>query len=294
MGNSRNNLKRNKSCLKNVFKVLIFLFILGTVSACGSNFMYNLIDTFFVRTLDRYFDLSRDQKKFLKERLEYKLELHRTEGIPEHIAFLKSIQDKVQKGLDDEAVSCIIQSLNQQVDLISNRFFDDLVEFLMTLQDEQIDHFEKVLAEQNEKEKKAQQKLSEREAEDNSEDVIKSLEGWLGPLSDDQKKEILQLFAQMAAESKQLDNPEQEYKERLEGQQKFIKALRTERNDREKLEKALHEVINSARVKPEDESVALFTDYVLKIDRLVTQKQRNHFNKKLDGWIDKLNDLIDT
>jgi len=295
---SQNNLQTHNQRLKNIFKAIIFLFIFGTVSACGSNFLYNLIDNMLVRSMNKYFDLNKDQKRFLKDRLEYKLNLHRTHGIPEHIAFIKDIQEKVQKELNKGSVKWFIQDLMRQVNLITNRFSDDLVEFLITLQPEQIDYFEEKLAEQDEKYIKNLQKSLDKQAENNPEktmkSTIKSFEEWFGPLSDTQKKELLQLTKQMSDSSKQKDNSEQNYTERLERQQKFIKVLRREGRNREKVEKALHEIFNSLVVLPDDESIILITDFIIKIDQLITPKQRNHLIKRLDGWIDKLDNLIDT
>lgn len=290
---SQNNLQIRSQRIKKIFKAMICLFILGAVSSCGSNFLYNLIDTILVRSIDQYFDLNGEQKRFLKERLEYKLHLYRTDGIPEHIVFIKGIQKRVQKGLNRESINWFIQEMTEQFNLVMNTFSGDLVEFLMTLSEEQIDYFERKLAEQNEKLKKRQEKLSEKQTEDNPEDVIHSLEKWLGPLNDIQKKEILLLLHQMAAEAKQQDNPEQNYTERLERQQEFIRVLRNGRKNREQLEKALYEIIDPVRAPLEDESTALFMDYVLKIDQIITLEQRTHFIKKLDSWIHKLEVLID-
>ena len=200
----------------------------------------------------------------------------------------------MQKGLDEDSVSWFLQALNKQVDLISNQFSDDVVDLFMTLKDEQIDYFENKLIAQNEKRKKEEEKESENETEDSSEDVIKSLEKWLGPFGDSQKNEMLRLLQKLAAESKKLTNPEQEYNEKLEGQRNFVSALRNKRENRAELKIALYEFINPVKSSPEDESGVLFTDYILKIDQLITQKQRNHFIKKLDGWVGRLEDLIDS
>lgn len=291
---SRNNLQSHNQCLKIVFKAIIFIFILGAVSACGSNFYYNLIDNIIVKSLDQYFALNKGQKSFLKGRLEYKLNLYRTHGIPEHIAFIKATQESIQKGLNIESIKWFIQETMRQSDLIINLLSDDLVEFLMTLQTEQIDYFERKLAEENNEEyKKHLKNLSDKQTENNPEETIESLEEWFGPLSDTQKKEILQLFQQMSDNSRHLDNSKQNYAERLERQQKFIKVLRGERKNREELEEALYETINPIKVSLEDESTVLLMDLVIKIDQLITPEQRNHLIKILDGWIDKLDNLID-
>ncbi len=288
---SGNNLQGHNKRLSNMFKAIIFLFILGAVSSCGSNFYYKLIDNIILRGLDQYFALNKDQKRFLKGRLEYKLDLHRTHGIPEHIAFIKGIQERIKKGLDQEAFRWCIQETIRQSDLVINLFSDDLAEFLMTLQTEQVDYFEKKLARENEEYEKQLKKLSDEQTENNPEKTIKSFEEWLGPLSDTQKTEILQLIQQMPDNSRQQDDSKQRYTERLERQQKFIKVLRCERKNREELEKALYETINPARISLEDESTILLMEFVIKIDQLITPEQRNHLINKLDGWIDKLEDL---
>lgn len=289
--------RKSKTCnrhLKNFFKAIFFVFLFGTVSACGSNFLYNLIDNMLVRSMDQNFDLNKEQKKFLKDRLGYKLSLHRTHGIPEHVTFIKGIQGKVQKGLNKESVDWFFQDMVRQYNLIIDRFSGDFVEVLMTLQPGQIDYFEARLAEQNEKVKKRLQKSLEKPVENHPEKTIKSFEEWLGPLRDTQKKEILRLVEQMSDVSRQKENPEQDYIKRIENQRKFIKALRYERSSREKMEMALNETINPGDVFPDDESTLLITDFILKIDQLITQEQRNYFIKKLDFWVDKLDALIST
>jgi hypothetical protein len=275
-------------------KIAVFIFFIAGLSACGSNFVYNLIDTMVVSSIDRYFDLSREQKNFLKERMEYKLEQYRTIGIPEHIAFLKGIQDKVQKGLDQESVLWFIQTVNQQIDLAANHFSGDMVDLFMTLQDEQIDYYEKKLAEEDEKERTEREKLSEKKKKTDPDDVIESIENWLGPLDAYQKKEILQLVQQLEVKSEQMKNLEQEEKEKVEHRLKIINALRNERKNRPALISALNEIISFSKINPEDESTALFMEYILNLDRIITPDNRNHFNKKLNGWVENLKTLYET
>ncbi len=290
---SRNILRSHNRRLKNAFNAIIFTFILGSVSACGSNFFYSLIDNIIIGSLDQYFALNKEQKRFLKGRLAYKLNLHRTHGIPEHIAFIKGIQERIQKGLDQETFKWFIQETTRQSDLIINLFSDDLVEFLMTLQTEQVDYFERKLTEENEEYQEQLKNLSDKQPENNPEKTIKSFEEWFGPLSDTQKTEILKLVQEMQDNSRQQDNSKQSYSERLERQQKFINVLRCEPKNREELEKALYETINPARISLEDGSTVLLMEFVIKIDQLITPEQRNHLIKKLDGWIDKLETLMD-
>ncbi|MFC1838986.1 DUF6279 family lipoprotein [Thermodesulfobacteriota bacterium] len=266
--------------MKNILKGFLFIFILITLSSCGTRFWYNTIDFFILRSLDQYFDITREQKSFLKEKLEYNLSSHREEGIPQHIDFIKGMQTRVLKGIQEEDVKWFYDELSHQIELIRNRLSDVLVDFLMSLKPEQIEHFEEKMADQNEKNKKRRQKNADRNAEDRSGETIKSFEEWLGHLSDTQKKEILNLVRQMP------DNREQTNNDQLERQREFIKALRNEPINRDKIEQLLADFISGN--PSNDESTALVADFVVKVDRLITQKQRNHFIKKLDVWVDRL------
>jgi hypothetical protein len=266
--------------MKNIIKALICLFILITISSCGSRFWYNTIDFFILRSLDQYFDINSEQKGYLKEKLEYNLSFHREEGIPLHIAFIKSMQARIKKGIHKEDVQWFYEELSNQIELIRTRLSDVLVDFLMTLKPEQIDYFERKLAKQEEKNKKRREEYADKEVEDRSEETIKSFEKWLGPLSDNQKKEILDLVNQMP------DNSEQSNVDELERQKNFITALRREPRDRKEIEQRLSEYI--ADTQSDDESVAILTDFLIEVDRLITPKQRDHLIKKLDIWVDRL------
>jgi hypothetical protein len=283
---TRNNWWRYERRLKNVFKAIIFLLILGVVSACGFRFWYDNLDLFFLKGLDRYFDLNQEQESFFKDRLEYHHLWHRKHGIPEHIAFIKGTRGRVQKGINEEDVKWFFEAATRQFELIINRLSNDFVDFLMTLQPGQIDHYERKLADQNEEYKKRLEISSDKQGQNRYKTTIKSFEVWLGRLNDTQKKAIVQLLQQIP------DDSEQYYSGRLERQRRFIKALRREPKNREELEQALSEMISTLGVSSDDDSSALMTDIIIKIDRLITPKQRNHLIKKLDGWIEKL-ELID-
>lgn len=265
--------------MKNIFKVFLFIFIFFTMFSCGSRFWEKTINFFILRSLNQYFDINSEQKNFLKEKIEYNLNSYKYQGIPQHIAFLKGMQDRTEKGINREDVPWFYIEMTRQTEMIADQFSNVFIDFLMTLEPEQIDHFEQKLAEQNKEIEKRRQKSDEKDPEDQTEDIIESFEEWLGPLSDTQKKEILNLVKQMP------DDTEESDAERLENQQKFIRILRNEPRDRGEIEIFLSDVIS--RNQSEDESINLVSDFVIKIDRMITPKQRNHFIEKLDVWVER-------
>jgi hypothetical protein len=291
MVNSKNTRWCHKKVTKKIIKASIFLFLLITAASCGSNFLYNLIDNLLVRNLDQYFDLNKEQKNFLKECLKYELDLHRKTGIPEHIVFLKGIQARVEKGVKEEDVEWIYENMNKQFDLVMDRFSDDLVTFLMTLQPEQVDHFEERLAEQDREAEERRKKDSVRKQEDINEDTIESFENWFGPFTEAQQKKLLQLLDQMSEISEERNGPEQDNAERQAVRQNFIKALRREPKNREEVEKTLTELNDPMGFLSDEELTAGLTRLIIGIDRLITPEQRNHFIKKLGEWVDKMERL---
>jgi hypothetical protein len=293
MGHSKNFRCCHKKVIKNILTAVILLSILAASASCGSKFLYNLIDNLLVRNLDQYFDLNKEQKRFLKERLKYDLNLHRETGIPEHIGFLKGVQARVEKGLNEEIVEWMYAAMKKQFDLVMDRFSGDLVTFMMTLEPEQVDHFEGKLAEQDREDEKRRKKDSEIKPEDRNEDVIDSFEDWFGPLSDTQQKEILQLLEQMSEISKERNDPDQNNSERLAARKDFIKALRREPRNREEVEKALSELNNPLGFLSDRELTAGLTHLILGIDRLITPEQRTHFINNLGGYIDKMEGLTE-
>jgi hypothetical protein len=86
------------------FKFSVLLLCALTFSGCSSGFLYNQLDWLIPWLVDDYVDLSRDQKKDLKSRLQPLLKWHREDELRAYLALVDSIAADLEQALSPRII----------------------------------------------------------------------------------------------------------------------------------------------------------------------------------------------
>jgi hypothetical protein len=90
------------------FKFCVLLLCALTFSGCSSSFLYNQLDWLIPWLVADYVDLSRDQKKDLKSRLQPLLKWHREEELRAYLALVDSIAADLEQALSPRVIQVLL------------------------------------------------------------------------------------------------------------------------------------------------------------------------------------------
>jgi len=265
-------------------RVLLLVVIVFTISGCGVSWWYGQIDYLLRFRVDSYFDLTGEQEDFIVNRLEKHLVWHRNEGLADHVNFLVETRDGLSDGVTRPEIFWFFQAYRNQLRLIVERLSGDSIEFLTTLNNEQIDHFIDELKDENEEYEERLSMSREERLQKRVESTIESLEDWLGSLSNTQEAEVRRISLNLP------DTMKPWYQKRLRRQQIFIQALRT-KGSRLEIREVFFQMMLPIERKSDDRSLDPIVEMILSIDRMATPTQRQHLNDKLQTWIDDLREI---
>ncbi|UOF01479.1 DUF6279 family lipoprotein [Bdellovibrio reynosensis] len=203
-------------------KILVLSFLLLATTACSrSSVMMSFADTLAVSKTDEYFDLTSQQKEDLKKDLRQDIDALKKEFLPEVAKTLRRIESEVSKGkIESELIATHFTEFHVHFKKLTSYFANTAVKTVATFKPEQFDYFEKTMKEE----------IKDRsDVEEQNEKAFKryrrSLEFWIGGLSQDQKDRIQAFLKQ---------NP---YPVKLETENKehIVKQFLEVKTDKEKL-----------------------------------------------------------
>lgn len=272
---------QNRFWKKGMMTLMICLPIL---SGCGITWWYGQVDYLLRIRIDQYFDLTAGQEDFITRQLESHLRWHRYEGIPVHIEFLAKARDGIADGVTEAEISWFMQQYREQLRMIIEQLSADSIQFLMQLEDQQIEYFAGQLQEDNEKyEERLKMGAAER-LEVRADSTIDFLEDWLGSLTADQEDAVRRLSKALP------DRFEDWYGRRRQRQQAFVALLRSHQGADE-LKAALLRMLMPDDRNSDPESRKQLFQMISAIDRMATPDQRRHVMEKLQGWVDSLEQI---
>ena len=253
------------------------------LSACLVRVAYNNADWLLVWQLDSSFDLSRPQKEFLSARLHEHLRWHRETELDKTIAFLRRTQDAAADGVTKIELENAVADFSSLRNSLATQLAADSAEFFAQVSDEQLLYLEKSLKKSNKDwEKRVRLPPRERSA-DRTERVLDIVTDWIGPLSSAQEQQLTPSIEHIP------DVLEIWLTHTKERQRQFVELVRAAREDRAAASRAFITWVSAETTAPElTAHRATVYDLILEIDALCTQKQHEHFNRKLQGWIDDL------
>jgi len=186
---------------------LASLLLLATVlgGCISTRFVFNQLDWVITWRLNSYFSLEEEQEELLRETVSSSLDWLRTEQLPVYAELLRSIASDAQaRQLDSERLGAVFLRVIELYDAFLQRIMPDVVSFLSSLSDEQVDYLIEKLIEENEEladeysGTTAEERLLRREKAS-----IKSFQRFTGRLNTDQRLTIKNAVAGMHDNSEQ-------------------------------------------------------------------------------------------
>ena len=264
-------------------KILTLIISLLILTSCSkTRTFYNYSDWFILKWFDTYFDLKDPQRSDLKTRIARLLDWHRKSELSRMAEHLKQLKSRYQKGLKGSDIDW----MRTEHKLFWNRIIDgampDLVAFLVTIEEYQVQKMEQELIEKDD----WLVKQSKMTADEAHASILKwffeLLEKWLGRLEPNQKQKISSWIK---------TDPRWtaiKLKNRKKFQTELAQILRSKENLKENLHIWLHkpetywteDFKNRLEYKKQE-----WKEIILKIDEITLPHQRQHVANELKNYI---------
>lgn len=285
------DLERGTWNVGRLFSVLLVSLTVG----CTLGFLYNHADWLALWQLDRYFDLTSTQKRFLGARLTHILERHRAEALPKYRSLLVQLQHALHDELTDEEVDWVFDAYVELRTELFELMVEDGADFLASVDDRQLRYLARTFEREN-RELADRLAVSQRvRLSERASATVEWLDDWLGPLTAEQDERV-------RAMSLALPDTLQAWLDyRRHRQHAFLALVRDSAVTGEPIDQPLREWL----VYPEREAPAAYLGaredmrrevkkMALAIDRIVTPEQRRHLLAELEELIHDLHDLTGT
>ncbi|MCU0735796.1 MAG: DUF6279 family lipoprotein [Methylotetracoccus sp.] len=273
------------SCPLTYLRCLVIALSLLALNACSVvEVAYNQADVIAAFQLDQYFDLSEAQADDADRRLKAIFAWHRHEQLPDYAEFLTEARARFERGLTTGDVEWFIDGLKTRYQAVAVRLSDDAAEFLAALEDRQIAHLRATLEAKN-RELRQEWYLDEpveRQASRQIERILGRVEDWTGALTDTQRRQVEPLWAGLPLTGRQ------RYDERLRRQQEFLELLQA-RADGPVFRSRLRDWLlawEQGRAPEYQRTLDALRNksiaWIVRLDRLLTPRQRSHVAARLD------------
>jgi hypothetical protein len=278
------------------------LFLLGlclTIAACSSiKLTYDHGDTLLYWWLNAYVDLDSDQKSWVKKDIDDLFQWHRNTQLKDYSQLLGKAQKQLQSdSLNQADLLALYGDVKSRTESLMMKAAPQLADLALSLRPEQIDSMQKKFASNNNEFRKknmhgdaaAQQKFRYDKS-------MEQFELWFGSFSDEQEAII-----RKASDARPLDNAIW-LDERMRRQNNIValtRKIQQEKPGKEATVALIRKLIEDD-FKREDnpERKPFFDAYtnstaqlVLTVIKIATPEQKAHALKRMQGWIDDLNQL---
>lgn len=275
---------------KLVTLLLIPFFLVG----CSSTFAYNNLDWLLYWYLDDYIELDNNQKKLFDVKLGGWLEWHRKEELVNYQQQLIALQSRLNKGpLNSQQWLAEFDTALSHWHRLRAETGPELIDLSTNLTDNQINQLFIELAEKNDEreEERADSTLEER-LEDQIDDTEDQVKNAIGRLSKQQKS----LIAEYAPKFKSNFDNWMQYRRAI---QAHTKELMLRRNDNPNYKQELSQILfqpetfqSQAYRDTSDYNRRLFASLLADINLTLSPKQSAKLNRKIDGIVEDLDELI--
>ena len=274
-----------------VVRVLVMAVLCGMVSACAPIFAYRHADWLVLWKLDHYFDLTKDQKVFVRGRLKDLLARHRYDALPVYERFLSDIKTKSSDGLTRQEIEWIFATYAELRADLFTRIVTDSASFLTSVNERQIHNLEQAFREDLEKRERLLKQKADTRLTNRAGETLDRLKEWLGPLTSEQKQRI----SQWSRSLPDMLGIRVEFQKSR--QQEILRLLRSTRDSHiisQRLEDWLvfpEESNPSHYQRAMEEMKSAVMDMALAVDGLITPQQRAHALAKLQDLINDIHTL---
>jgi len=270
---------------------ILFSFIFLLPSCNSTKIFYNYGDFIVSWQVDNYFDITSEQEEWIEEKIVLHLEWHRKEELPKYKNFLTKIKDQAQDGISMSELNEAFSMYEIKRNRIFERITPDVALFLAKISPSQIDYLEKQMIEENEEMAKKTENHHEQLVK-RREYFFEQMEDWFGELSKNQIKQLNEWQNEWYKDSSYTSRERLQL--RLVSQNQFLTLLRSNPNSKE-----LEKWLNTWTLQWTNESNPLREKRIirnkkriLKVENILTPKQRLHALQELDYWIEVLEQTI--
>ncbi|MDF0675415.1 MAG: DUF6279 family lipoprotein [Nitrospira sp.] len=264
------------------------------VALAGCSFVttaYRYADRIILWKLDDYFDLNRNQRHDLAQRLTPLLKRHRHEALPQYETFLREIGQRVERGLTSPDIDWAYATYDRLRTDLLERVVDDSGIFLASVNVRQVRTFESALEKDNVKVMRLVQTPVPERLYKRAESILDWLVDWLGPLDKEQR-------AQIREWSLALPDGQPIWVAYQQQRQQELLTLIQQAQTPERIARELRTMlVHYDQIAPQSYKDAVSQmrtaakTMALAIDHSVTPEQRRHAVAKLQRLIDQIHDL---
>ncbi len=169
---------------------LALLLCLALTAGCAS-VTTRIAGWYVTREIDSYLDLNSEQKKEVRHEVDRTLDALRRDQLPHWLNLLRSTRDTIGRGADEPAVTTLQtrydQLMDAGVDLLAPKF----ARVFATLDEPQIDHFERHAKERLDEVYEDRELAPEKRRKKQDEQLVEALESVVGGLREEQERTIL-------------------------------------------------------------------------------------------------------
>lgn len=278
------------------FFVVLLLALLG---ACSSlKLAYNNGDTLLFWWLDAYVDLTSDQKQEVKSDIGDLFRWHRKTQLQDYVQLLRTGQRQLQGNPTAADLLADYREARSRAETVLMKAVPDIAELALKLTPAQIAAMEKKFDKNNREFRKKNMKGDRTEQmKFRYKKSMEQFELWFGNFNREQEAVI-----RKASDARPMDN-ELWLDERMRRQQSILdlaKKIQQEKPTQAVAEGWIRDLIKELfdRMEKPSDRKAFFDAYlagnielVHKVIGIATPEQKEHANKRMQGWIDDLNAL---
>lgn len=244
-------------------------------------FAYRHADSLILWQVDRYFDLTAEQRADLSARLKPVLARHRREALPQYGRVLVDANTRVERGLTGDDIDWFYGVMERLRSDLLERVVADGGWFLASVSPSQVKHLESVFLRDNEKAARLAEGLAEDRGRRLGQQTVDFVEDWAGDLSREQRAQIL-VWSRLLP-----DNQPVWVRYRRQRQQEWLALLR-----RPLTPVAATDELRMALIHQDQTAPGWYRDTIrewragikamaLQIDRILTPRQRDHVSHRV-------------
>ncbi len=267
------------------------------VSACGMiKTGYRNGDTVGLFMMSRYFDLTSEQKEFVKPKLRALLAWHKTTQLPDYTALATELQRMAAQPISDDEVTTLAEQMRRRAYATVDHAMPDMADIALRLTPDNIKALQDKFADDDADFRKDYLKGDlEKRQEARYKKTLERVEEWYGSFSKEQRIAIRQF-----SDARPLDNAIllSERQRRESDIIDLLKRVEREKPSREAVVAMLRGVAERFDQSPDPvkrafvDSLHRATDGMnSRIHNLATPQQRARAVAKLQEWIDDFREL---
>lgn len=276
--------------IRTLFAVVLALVLVG----CSTiRLTYNNGDTLLHWWIDSYVDLDSSQSDAVKRDIDQMFVWHRRTQLPDYIALLQRGKQQLARGVTMQDLSGLLDEVRVRGERLTLHAVPQLADLARTLKPDQLEQLEKKFDKNN---RDYRRKFMSRDPEQRQKARYRrsmdQLKLWFGRFSNEQEDAIRRLS----------DARPQDYELWLQERQRrqrtildLVRRVQAQRLDKAATEKLIAAAIrdNFARLQTPERKAAneAQTRFYHEVIKLTTPEQREHAQKRMQGWINEFRQL---